>query len=104
VKDMVRISDGRMSGTAAGTIVLHVTPEAAAGGPLAWVKSGDRIRLDVAARTLELKVSDEELSRRRNAAPVSTPTAPRGYLKLFLDNVTQADQGVDFRFLRKDPS
>jgi dihydroxy-acid dehydratase len=104
VKDMVRISDGRMSGTAAGTIVLHVTPEAAAGGPLAWVKSGDRIRLDVPARTLELKVAEEELSRRRNAAPVHAPTATRGYLKLFLDNVTQADQGVDFRFLRKDPS
>ncbi len=103
VKDMVRISDGRMSGTAAGTIVLHVTPESAAGGPLAWVKSGDRIRLDVPARTLELKVPDEELSRRRNAAPVKAPSATRGYLKLFLDNVTQADQGVDFRFLRKDP-
>jgi dihydroxy-acid dehydratase len=103
VKDMVRISDGRMSGTAAGTIVLHVTPEAAAGGPLAWVQSGDRIRLDVPARRIELEVSAEELSRRRNAAPVASPSATRGYLKLFLDNVLQADQGVDFRFLRKDP-
>ena len=101
VKDMVRISDGRMSGTAAGTIVLHVTPESAAGGPLAWVQSGDRIRLDVPARVLAWLVSDEELARRRNAHPVVEPTAPRGYLKLFLQTVTQADQGVDFDFLRK---
>ena len=101
VKDMVRISDGRMSGTAAGTIVLHVTPESAAGGPLAWVQSGDRIRLDVAARELAWLVSDEELARRRNAHPVVEPTAPRGYLKLFLETVTQADQGVDFDFLQK---
>ena len=100
VKDMVRISDGRMSGTAAGTIVLHVTPEAAAGGPLAWVRSGDRIRLDVAARALSLLVPDEELARRRAAQPVAEPKASRGYLKLFLDSVTQADQGVDFDFLR----
>ncbi|MEO5677627.1 MAG: IlvD/Edd family dehydratase [Usitatibacter sp.] len=101
VKDMVRISDGRMSGTAAGTIVLHVTPESAAGGPLAWVQSGDRIRLDVPARVLAWLVSDEEFARRRNAHPVVEPTAPRGYLKLFLQTVTQADQGVDFDFLRK---
>ncbi len=101
VKDMVRISDGRMSGTAAGTIVLHVTPESAVGGPLAWVQSGDRIRLDVAARTLELLVSEGELARRRAARPVAEPRAERGYLRLFLDSVTQADQGVDFDFLRK---
>ena len=100
VKDMVRISDGRMSGTAAGTIVLHVTPEAAAGGPLAWVRSGDRIRLDVAARALSLLVSDAELEARRGAQPVQRPQAARGYRKLFLDSVTQADQGVDFDFLR----
>ena len=100
VKDMVRISDGRMSGTAAGTIVLHVTPEAATGGPLAWVRTGDRIRLDVAARELSLLVSDEEMARRKAAHPVTEPTAARGYLKLFLDSVTQADQGVDFDFLR----
>ena len=97
----MRISDGRMSGTAAGTIVLHVTPEAATGGPLAWVQSGDRIRLDVAARELALLVSDEELAKRRQAKPVSEPKAARGYLKLFLENVTQADKGVDFEFLRK---
>ncbi|MGZ5596575.1 MAG: IlvD/Edd family dehydratase [Usitatibacter sp.] len=101
VKDMVRISDGRMSGTAAGTIVLHVTPEAAIGGPLAWVRTGDRIRLDVAARELSLLVSNEEMARRREARPVEEPKARRGYLKLFLDTVTQADQGVDFDFLRK---
>jgi len=101
VKDMVRISDGRMSGTAAGTIVLHVTPESAIGGPLAWVQTGDRIRLDVPARVLELKVSDEEMARRQKDNPVSEPQAPRGYLKLFLENVTQADKGVDFGFLRK---
>ena len=79
VKDMVRISDGRMSGTAAGTIVLHVTPESATGGPLAWVQSGDRIRLDVPARELELLVSDEEMARRRKAKPVKEPRAGRGY-------------------------
>ena len=101
VKDMVRISDGRMSGTAAGTIVLHVTPESAIGGPLAWVQTGDRIRLDVEARKLELLVSDDEIARRRRERPVTPPRASRGYLKLFLDTVTQADQGVDFDFLRK---
>jgi len=99
VKDMVRISDGRMSGTAAGTIVLHVTPESATGGPLAWVRTGDRIRLDVAKRELELLVPGTEMAQRRQAHPVYEPTAPRGYLKLFLDSVTQADQGVDFNFL-----
>jgi dihydroxy-acid dehydratase len=101
VKDMVRISDGRMSGTAAGTIVLHVTPESAIGGPLAWVRTGDRIRLDVGARSLMLLVSDDEMRKRREAQPVREPSAPRGYRKLFLQSVTQADQGVDFDFLRK---
>jgi dihydroxy-acid dehydratase len=101
VKDMVRISDGRMSGTAAGTIVLHVTPESAAGGPLAWVRSGDRIRLDVDKRELALLVSDEEMAKRRREQPIVEPRAQRGYLKLFLETVTQADQGVDFDFLRK---
>ena len=100
VKDMVRISDGRMSGTAAGTIVLHVTPEAALDGPLAHVQTGDRIRLDVAGRSIALLVDDAEIERRRVAHPVTPPTAERGYLKLFLDTVTQADQGVDFDFLR----
>jgi dihydroxy-acid dehydratase len=100
VKDMVRISDGRMSGTAFGTIVLHVTPEAAIGGPLAHVRNGDRIRLSVANREIALLVDDEELRRRAQANPVTAPTASRGYQKLFLDTVTQADKGADFDFLR----
>lgn len=100
VKDMVRISDGRMSGTAFGSIVLHVTPEAAIGGPLAYVQNGDQIRLSVQARSIELLVSDEELNARMQAAPITPPSAPRGYAKLYLSTVTQADQGVDFDFLR----
>jgi len=100
VKDMVRISDGRMSGTAAGTIVLHVTPESAIGGPLAYVRSGDRIRLSVARRELTLLVPAEELARRAAQNPITQPTAERGYRKLFLESVTQADKGVDFDFLR----
>jgi dihydroxy-acid dehydratase len=100
VKDMVRISDARMSGTAFGSIVLHVTPEAAAGGPLALVRNGDRIRLDVPARKLELKVSAAELAKRRKSwrAPRARPEDRRGYRKLFLESVTQADRGCDFDF------
>ena len=100
VKDMVRISDGRMSGTAFGTIVLHVTPEAAVGGPLAHVRSGDRIRLSVVRRELSLLVGEDELARRARGQPVTPPSAERGYRKLFLSSVTQADQGADFDFLR----
>ena len=100
VKDMIRISDGRMSGTAFGTIVLHVTPESAVGGPLAYVQSGDRIRLNVADRELTLLVSEQALKERAINYPVVTPTAERGYLKLFLDTVMQADKGADFDFLR----
>ena len=100
VKDMVRISDGRMSGTAFGTIVLHVTPEAALGGPLACVSNGDRIRLSVSRRELTLLVSAEELARRAALQPSTRPAAERGYRKLFFETVTQADQGVDFDFLR----
>lgn len=100
VKDIVRISDGRMSGTAFGTIVLHVTPESAVGGPLAHVHNGDRITLSVVRRELTLQVSDEELARRARLHPVTEPTAERGYRKLFLTTVNQADQGVDFDFLR----
>ena len=99
VKDMVRISDGRMSGTAFGTVVVHVTPESAVGGPLAWVQSGDRIRLSVAQRQLTLLVSDEEMARRAAQQPMQAPSAERGYRKLFLQSVTQANQGVDFDFL-----
>ncbi|WP_462381297.1 IlvD/Edd family dehydratase [Pseudomonas sp. Marseille-QA0892] len=101
VKDMVRISDGRMSGTAAGTIVLHVTPEAALGGPLALVQSGDRIRLSVSERLIDLKVPAEELEKRRQALVLPKPSnAERGYRKLFFEQVTQADKGCDFEFLR----
>lgn len=100
VKDMVRISDARMSGTAFGSIVLHVTPESAIGGPLALVQSGDEILLDAPNRRLELLVDEAELEARRAAlGPVKPPTAPRGYRKLFLEQVLQADKGCDFAFL-----
>jgi dihydroxy-acid dehydratase len=103
VKDMVRLSDARMSGTAFGTIVLHMTPEAAIGGPLALVRDGDTIRLDVPVRSLELLVDDAELARRRAALPaVSAGAAPapdRGYAALFHRSVLQADEGCDFDFL-----
>ena len=103
VKDMVRISDARMSGTAFGTIVLHVAPDAASGGPLAQVRSGDRIRLSVADRRLDLLVEADELARRA-AAPSreSVPQPPRGYARLYQDHVLQADEGCDFDFLRRD--
>jgi len=102
VKDMVRISDGRMSGTAAGTIVLHVAPEAAVGGPLSMVRTGDLIQLDVDARVLNLLVSDEELQARRAAQPEPEAVRRRGYDKLFHDHVLQAPDGVDFDFLQAD--
>jgi dihydroxy-acid dehydratase len=100
VKDMVRISDARMSGTAFGTIVLHITPESAVGGPLGLVRNGDRIRLDATARTIDLLVDDAELTRRRAewVPPPPHPGSERGYLKLYIDEVTQADQGCDFAF------
>ena len=104
VKDMVRISDGRMSGTAAGTIVLHVTPESAVGGPLALVQSGDRIWLSVSRRELALLVDDIELERRRAQLPPPTRLPERGYARLFASSVTQADEGVDFDFLRPSGS
>ncbi|AEI82401.1 dihydroxy-acid dehydratase IlvD (plasmid) [Cupriavidus necator N-1] len=100
VKDMVRISDGRMSGTAFGTIVLHVTPEAAVGGPLAYIQNGDRIRLSVKSREISVLISNEELENRRQHKPIIEPKADRGYRKLFLESVLQADKGVDFDFLR----
>ncbi|MCG6206359.1 dihydroxy-acid dehydratase [Rhodopseudomonas sp. HC1] len=100
VKDMVRISDARMSGTAFGTIVLHITPESADGGPLALVETGDRITLDVAARRIDLLVEEGELARRRAALPGSTAPRPaRGYAQLFHDTILQADEGCDFDFL-----
>ena len=101
VRDMVRICDGRMSGTAYGTVVLHVAPEAAAGGPLAVVQTGDMIVLDVAARTLNIDISDEELAKRTpNAATTQAFASPdRGWQKLYIDHVMQADTGADNDFL-----
>jgi dihydroxy-acid dehydratase len=104
VKDMVRISDARMSGTAFGTIVLHITPEAAVGGPLAVVRTGDRISLDVEARRIELLIDDSELLRRLaewRALPQREKLV-RGYARLFEDCVLQADQGCDFDFLQRE--
>jgi dihydroxy-acid dehydratase len=101
LKDMVRISDARMSGTAFGTVVLHVAPEAAAGGPLALVRDGDMITLDARGRRLELKVDEAELGRRRERwrAPEKPP---RGYARLYADHVTQAGEGCDFDFLQQE--
>jgi dihydroxy-acid dehydratase len=99
VTDMIRISDARMSGTAYGTVVLHVAPEAAAGGPLALVKTGDLITLDVAGRSLHLAVDEEELARRRAAWQPPPPHTDRGYMKLYVDHVLQANHGCDLDFL-----
>ena len=99
-KDMVRISDARMSGTAYGTVVLHVAPEAAVGGPLALVKDGDMIELDVENRRLHLDVCDEELATRRAAWRKPVPAMKGGYQQLYVEHVTQADKGVDFDFLK----
>ena len=99
VKDMVRISDARMSGTAFGTIVLHVTPEADLGGPLALVQNGDRIRLSAAAKTIDLVVNPEELERRRSALPPASTQPSRGYRKLYHDTILPAPRGCDFDFL-----
>lgn len=99
VRDMIRISDARMSGTAYGTVVLHVAPEAAAGGPLAFVKNGDLITLDVAAGTLHLHVEEAELAERRAAWVPPEPPAARGYTKLYVDHVLQANEGADLDFL-----
>ncbi len=101
VRDMVRISDARMSGTSYGACVLHVSPESAAGGPLALVRSGDPVTLDVPARALRLEVTEEELARRRAAWQPPAPAYQRGYGALYRDHVTQADQGCDFDFLAR---
>jgi dihydroxy-acid dehydratase len=101
VKDMVRISDARMSGTAYGTIVLHVSPEAAAGGPLALVRNGDRIKLSVKDRRIDLAVAEPELERRRAAWKPPAAVPPRGYARLYMEHVLQAEHGCDFDFLRK---
>jgi L-arabonate dehydrase len=99
VDDMVRISDARMSGTAYGTVVLHVAPEAAVGGPLALVRTGDWIELDVAARTLHLDVPEEELAKRRADWQPPTPPGDRGWARLYTDHVLQANEGCDLDFL-----
>jgi len=99
VRDMVRICDGRMSGTAYGTVVLHVAPEAAAGGPLALVRTGDWVSLDVPSRTLTLEVSDEELARRRAGWTAPPPPATRGWTRLYTERVQQASSGADLDFL-----
>jgi dihydroxy-acid dehydratase len=104
VRDMVRISDARMSGTSYGACVLHVSPESAAGGPLALVRSGDLVTLDVAARSLRLEVAADELDRRRAAGQPPPPAYQRGYGALYSDHVTQADQGCDFDFLARPGS
>lgn len=100
IKDMIRISDGRMSGTAAGTVVLHVSPESAIGGTLALVKNGDMIELDVEKRRLHLDISDEELQKRRAAWIAPPPMAARGYVKLYIDHVQQAHLGADLDILQ----
>jgi len=99
IRDMVRISDARMSGTSYGTCVLHIAPESAVGGPLALVKTGDLIALDVGQRSLELLVGEAELENRRAAWTAPPPRYHRGYGRLLLDEITQADEGCDFKFL-----
>jgi L-arabonate dehydrase len=98
VTDMVRISDARMSGTAYGTVVLHACPEAAAGGPLALVRSGDMVALDVPKRLLRLEVDDDILAARR-ASWTPPPLPERGWLRLYVEHVQQADKGADLDFL-----
>jgi len=99
ITDMVRISDARMSGTAYGTVVLHTTPEAAAGGPLAVVQNGDMIELNVPERKLQLLISDEELAKRLSLWEKPAPAMNSGYWKLYIDHVLQADEGADMDFL-----
>jgi dihydroxy-acid dehydratase len=100
VKDMVRISDARMSGTAFGTVILHISPESAVGGPLGLVRTGDAIRLSVKQRRLDLLVSDEDLAGRRRQLPPPKPTPSRGYARLYAQSVLGAEFGCDFDFLR----
>ena len=104
VKDMVRISDGRMSGTASGAVVLHIAPESAVGGPLAIVRDGDIVSLDVDERKIELGISDKDIQSRltewRGETPDRRKEERRGYRRLYKERVTQADTGVDFDFLR----
>ena len=103
VRDMVRLSDARMSGTSYGTVVLHVSPESAVGGPLAIVKNGDWIELDVHARRLELEISNAQLKKRLKDWRAPQPHYQRGYGKMFLEHILQAHEGCDFDFLRRQP-
>jgi dihydroxy-acid dehydratase len=100
VKDMIRVSDARMSGTAFGTIVLHVTPDSASGGPLGWVRTGDRIRLSVKERRIDLVLDDAEMKRRAAAGKPELERPTRGYAKLYVQEILGADEGCDFAFLR----
>jgi dihydroxy-acid dehydratase len=102
VRDMVRLSDARMSGTAFGTVVVHVTPESAGGGPLSAIRDGDMIELDVPNRKLNLLVTDEELAERLNAHKNRAPDFKRGYKWLHAQHILQADKGCDFDFLRAE--
>ena len=99
VRDIVRVSDARMSGTAFGTVILHVSPEAQAGGTLALVRTGDRIRVSTSNGVLDLLVDEAELARRRDAWTPEPPRYDRGYAKLYVDHVLQADRGADLDFL-----
>ena len=103
VKDMVRISDARMSGTAFGTVILHISPEAADNGPLAIVRTGDTITLDVRARRIDLDIDAEEFARRMAALPPIVVGPARGYARLYHNHVMQADEGADFDFLQVAP-
>jgi dihydroxy-acid dehydratase len=102
VRDMVRLSDARMSGTAFGTVVVHVTPESAGGGPLSAIRDGDMIEIDVPNRKLNLLVNDEELTERLNTCQNSVPEFKRGYKWLHAKHILQADKGCDFDFLRSE--
>jgi dihydroxy-acid dehydratase len=105
VKDMVRLSDARMSGTAFGTVILHITPDTASGGPLAFVRNGDRIKLSVKNRTIDLLISSAELAKRKAASKTLMPPVPgRGYGKLYAEQILGADEGCDFRFLKPTDS
>jgi dihydroxy-acid dehydratase len=100
IKDMVRVSDARMSGTAFGTIVLHVTPDSASGGPLGLVQTGDRIRLSVKQRRIDVMIEDTELKRRQAESRATTVPPARGYARLYAQEILGADQGCDFKFLK----
>ena len=102
IRDMVRLSDARMSGTAFGTVVVHVTPESASGSPLAAVRDGDIIELDVPNRRLDLLVDEREVQRRLTEVPPQKPHFSRGYGMMYSQHVMQADKGCDFDFLRAE--